>query len=223
MLIKTLSLHGSPYVGIFCSVTDSIALVPSFIQTKELKKIEEALNVEAIPLTIAASHLVGALSKGHGKKFVVASTISSNEKEKMEKQGIHTHTMKEITAIGNLLCLQKNAGIISPLVPSQEKQKIEKFFGIKLHTQLIAKSELPGSCLIATEKGFLAHPKAEPNEMETIENLFKVSGMRTTANYGDAFIGNSILANNHGAIVGERTSGPELARIDEGLHPGLRR
>ncbi|MEK6902504.1 MAG: hypothetical protein AABX02_02875, partial [archaeon] len=61
----------------------------------------------------------------------------------------------------------------------------------------------------------------EPHEMEQLEAIFKVPGMTTTANYGDAFIGNSVLVNKHGGVVGERTSGPELARIDEGLHPGL--
>lgn len=219
MNIKTVSLRGSPYVGLFCVATDEYALVPAFMEAKDVKKLEDTLNVKAIATTIADTHLLGVLAKGLGKKLIVASTISNEEKHHLEKNGIHVHVMDEITAIGNLLCIQKNGGIISPLIPDVERRKLEKFLGIKLHVMSVAKSELAGSCVLATEKGFLAHPRTEPTEMETLDTIFHVRGMTTTANYGDPFPGNSILANSYGIMVGERTSGPELARIDEGLHP----
>lgn len=221
MSIKTISLHGSPYVGIFCSVTDEIALIPSFIQGKDVKRIEDTLNVEAIPTTIANSHLIGALSRGLKKRFAVAHTTEKDEKEHLEKIGLRIHSVHGITAIGNLLCMHANGGIASPLIPSTELAKLEKFFDVKMHAKHVAQSELAGSSVLATDKGFLAHPKTEPSEMEWLESVFRVPGMTTTANYGDPFIANSILANAYGSIVGERTSGPELARIDEGLHPGL--
>lgn len=219
MNIKTVSLRGSPYVGLFCVATDEFALVPAFMEAKDVKKVEDALNVKAIVTTIADTHLLGVLAKGLGKKLVVASTISKSEVAELEKHGIHVHVMDEITAVGNLMCIQKNGGIISPLIPEEERKKLEKFLGITLHVQHVAKSELAGSCVLATEKGFLAHPKTEPEEMEQLESIFHVPGMTTTANYGDPFPGNSIIANTYGIVVGERTSGPELARIDEGLHP----
>jgi translation initiation factor 6 len=165
--------------------------------------------------------LLGVLGKGLGKKLLAASTITKEEKNHLEKNGIHVHVMNEITAIGNLVCVQKNGGIISPLIPEKEKIAIEKFLGITLHVMNIASSELAGSCIIATEKGFLAHPRTTPEEMEALDSIFHTQGMTTTANYGDPFPGNSIIANTYGIVVGERTSGPELARIDEGLHPGL--
>lgn len=221
MSIKTISLHGSPYVGIFCSVTDEIALIPSFIDKKEAKRIEETLNVETIQTTIANSHLIGALSRGLKKKFAVAHTIDKLEKEHLEKIGIKIHQTRNITAIGNLLAMHANGGIASPLIHPLEVQALEEFFNVKIHTKTIASSEIVGSSILATDKGFLAHPRTEPNDMEWLESVFRVPGMTTTANYGDPFIANSILANAHGAIVGERTSGPELSRIDEGLHPGL--
>lgn len=222
MHIKALNLHGSPYMGVFCSVTDKIALIPSFTPEKEAKKIGETLGVETLALTIANSHLLGVLARGFDDKFAVANHINENELDFLHESGIKTHVMKDISAIGNLLCMQKHAGIISPNIHEMEIKALEQFFGIPMHPLLVARSELAGSSIIATEKGFLANPRTAPHEMEHLESLFKVPGMTTTANYGDAFIGNSILANKHGVIVGERTSGPELSRIDEGLHPGLR-
>ncbi len=219
MNIKTASLRGSPYVGLFCIATDEFALVPAFMEAKDVKKLEDTLNVKAIATTIADTHLLGVLGKGLGKKIAVASTVSDEEVHFLEKHGIQVHVMDEITAIGNLLCIQKNGGIISPLIPEMERKKLSTFFGVTMHAMAVAKSELAGSCILATEKGFLAHPRTEPEEMEALDAIFKVPGMTTTANYGDPFPGNSVLANSYGIMVGEKTSGPELARIDEGLHP----
>lgn len=221
MNIKTITLKGSPYVGLFCIVTDEYALIPSFLEAKDVKKIEDTLNVKAIPTTIADTHLLGVLGKGLGKKLLAASTITKEEKLHLEKNGIHVHVMHEITAIGNLICIQKNGGIISPLIPEAERHAVEKFLEIPLHVMSVASSELAGSCVLATEKGFLAHPRTTPEEMERLDSIFNARGMTTTANYGDPFPGNSIIANTYGCVVGERTSGPELARIDEGLHPAL--
>ncbi len=221
MNIKTISLKGSPYIGLFCVVTDEYALVPAFMEAREIKKIEDTLNVKTIPTTIADTHLLGVLGKGLGKKLLAASTITKEEITHLEKNGIHVHVMNEITAIGNLVCIQKNGGIISPLIPEKERISIEKFLGITLHVMSIASSELAGSCVLATEKGFLAHPRTTPEEMEALDRIFHAAGITTTANYGDPFPGNSVIANTYGIVVGERTSGPELARIDEGLHPGL--
>jgi translation initiation factor 6 len=161
------------------------------------------------------------LARGYEKKFAVSNQIEDHELDYLKAQGLHIHVMKDITAIGNLLCLQANGGIVSPSVLEMEQKALHQFFDIPLHMMSIARSELAGSSIVATEKGFLASARAVPEEMQRLEEIFRVPGMTTTANYGDAFIGNSVIANNHGIIVGERTSGPELARIDEGLHPGL--
>ncbi len=221
MTLKTIALHGSPYIGVFCAASDRYALVPHFIDQKENKRIGETLNVDVIPTSIGNSFLNGVLSRGLGNKFCVASDIQDNEIDHLKSNGIHIHVLKEISAVGNLLCMQKNAGIISPTISLDEKKDLEEFFGIPLHAMLIGKSELAGSSLVATEKGFLANPRASVEQLEMLEKLFRVAGMTTTANYGDPYVGNSVLANAFGTMVGERTSGPELARIDEGLHPGL--
>ena len=79
MNIKTISIRGSPYIGIFCSVTDEIGLIPSFIEKKEQKKIEETLSIETIQVSLAESSILGVLARGYGKKFAIASTASEEE------------------------------------------------------------------------------------------------------------------------------------------------
>jgi translation initiation factor 6 len=191
------------------------------VNNEEKKKLEDTLNTEVIPVTIADSNLIGVLSKGVGNRFAVASSTNQRELKQLEEIGLKIHKMKEISAVGNLLEVQEKGGIASPLIPKKEKEALEEFFGTELQSRMTAHSELAGACLITTKKGFLVNPNSEPEEMEKIEEIFKVPGMRTTANYGDIFIGNSILANNYGIVAGELTSGPELSRIDEGLHPEI--
>jgi len=47
-----------------------------------------------------------------------------------------------------------------------------------------------------------------------LEDFFKVQSDIGTVNQGVVFVGSSgIIANKHGAIIGRKTSGPELQRI----------
>ncbi|MDP2665952.1 MAG: translation initiation factor IF-6 [Candidatus Diapherotrites archaeon] len=221
MTIKAINLRGSPYLGIFCSTTDEIALIPEFVEQKESKRIAETLGVETLPTRLADSPLIGVLSRGYGKKFTLANCTQEEEVDALRAMGIDTLVLRDTSAVGNLVHVNRHAGLISHLIPEKDRVAIEAFFGKVLHRSTIAKSDLAGACLVGNERGYLVHPKAEAAEMQKIEDWLKIPGMRTTANYGDPFIGNSILANKHGIMVGELTSGPELARIDEGLNPGL--
>jgi translation initiation factor 6 len=55
------------------------------------------------------------------------------------------------------------------------------------------------------------------DELKQIEKILKVEGDIGTANFGSPFVGAFILANSHGYLVSEQTTGPELGRIDETL------
>ena len=165
MPIKTASLHGSPYIGIFCSVTDDVALVPHHTPHTEQKKIGEALEVNVIPCTVAESQLIGVMAKGLGKKIAVAYTTTDEEIRALEKHGLEIYRVHEMTAIGNLVCVQENGGIASPMIPHEEVARLQDFWNVKFHRKIVAQSEIAGSCIVATGRGFLSHPKTDPEEM----------------------------------------------------------
>ena len=81
----------------------------------------------------------------------------------------------------------------------------------------IGGSDLIGSLCVASNKGFIVSPSVTKKEFKIIEKALKVKGTSATANYGDKFVGNSVIANSKAVIVGSLTSGHELNRIDEGL------
>ena len=204
------TIRGSPYVGIFSTITDDIAVVPHPITSKEMKNIEKTLEVTPIKASLGDTSLIGILSKGIGKKIVVSNISEKREIKKLEKEGLEVLQIDGFTSTGNLIAMNKNGGIASPLVQEKNIKKLGAFFKIKFKQMRIAESDLPGACLTVTNKGFIAHPNISEEDFERAKKIFKTEGKATTANYGDLFTGNSVVANSKGVITGILTSGIEL-------------
>ena len=217
MKIEKSYLKGSPFIGIFSSITDKIGLFPKYMEKKELKRTEEFFEIEAIQASIAGSYLIGSLIKGNSKGFILPETTEEKEVKFLEEQGIKVKKVNGLTALGNLVALNDFGGVISPLIGKKVFGEIKKFFGIELKQMPIASSEVVGSCIIATNKGFVVHPEIKENTLKEIESILKVKGSPSTANYGDPFVANDILANSKGVLIGEYTSNAEMLMIDEGL------
>jgi translation initiation factor 6 len=72
-----------------------------------------------------------------------------------------------------------------------------------------------GALAVVTNNGMLAKTSVTDEELASLEGIFKVKGAVGTANMGVPFVGLCMLANKHGFVAGELTSGYELNRIDE--------
>ncbi|MFH1588032.1 MAG: translation initiation factor IF-6 [Candidatus Diapherotrites archaeon] len=210
------TMRASPYLGVFCSLNEKYLVYPNTAEKKELKELNKMCG-ELVPATIASSSLIGVFSKSLDEKILVTHLIEKNEKKNLEKAGMEVKEI-DLTAIGNLIALNENGGIASPLISKKQVKEAEDFFGVKFTVTKIGGSDLTGSCICVTNKGFIIHPNIAEKEFSLLEKIFKVKGAPTTANYGDKFVGNSVLANTKGIIAGMLTTGPELARIDEGLN-----
>ncbi|MCR4368884.1 MAG: translation initiation factor IF-6 [archaeon] len=211
------TIRSSPYIGIFSCTTEDICLLPHNTLPKEQKAVEQALDVEAIKAMIGGSTLLGVLAKGMGRKIAVSSITEDSEVKMLESKGLDVIRVAGYTATGNLIAMNKNAGITSPLLKDGAREQLEAFFGIKFHEKRVANSDVVGACLTVTNKGFIAHPNISEDEFGKIEKIFGTTGIATTANYGDLFVGNSVVANSKGVIAGSLTSGIEMGKIDEGL------
>jgi translation initiation factor 6 len=217
MRIEKKTIDGSPFIGVFASVTEKIGIFPRGLEKKESKSLSEVLGVELIHSTIASSNLIGCLIKGNNKGFIVPEIIEEKEKNFLEEQGLKVKVVSGVKALGNLVALNNNGGILSTLLPEKSVKEIKGFFKIPFKAMDIASNEIVGSCVVVTDKGFLVNPRVSEQEFNELKKIFKVDGMPTTANYGNPFIGNDLLANSNGVVVGEQTSPFEILRVDEGL------
>ena len=217
MKIEKSYFGGSPFIGIFSCITEKIGLLPLYTEKKEVQRTEEFFEIEVIQTSIAGSSLIGSLVKGNRKGFILPETTEKKEEKFLEEQGIKAKKINGLTALGNLVGLNDFGGIASPLIQKNAFKEIKDFFGVKLKQMTLGNSEVVGSCLVATNKGFVVHPEIKENELKEIESIFKVQGNPSTANYGDPFVANDILANSKGVLIGEYTSNAEMLMIDEGL------
>ena len=217
MRIAKHSIHGTAFIGVFASVTEKIGLFPLTLPQKQVKEFEDILGIEAIQTSIAACSLIGSLVKGNSEGFAVPEIIQENELNNLRNSGIRIEVIEQVNALGNLMALNDFGGIVSPLLSEHSMNQLKKFFNIPLINATIAKTEIVGSCIVATNKGFIANPNIDNPDYKLLKKTFKTLGQPTTANFGDMFIANDILATSNGAIVGPQTSGHEILRIEEGL------
>jgi putative translation initiation factor eIF-6 len=218
MYIDRLKIRDSPYIGVFCMITEDVALVPKDIKKKELEKIKK-FDAEIIKANVADSILLGVLMAGTGTRFIVPELLSREEEELFSSKGLEVLQLGN-KAYGNLISMNSNGGIVSTAIEKKDFGKIKRFFGTKLLHKKLSCTELTGSSLVVTDSGFIVNPGISSSEFSLLKKLFRVNGAATTANYGDSFVGNGVLANSKAAFVGSYTTGTELIRIDEGLRGG---
>lgn len=215
MRIEKTSLLGSPYLGVFSRVTDNFVLLPNKVSQREESFFSGLFSAEIIKSNIADSPLVGALSVGFGKKLLISELALDSEIKLLESRGLKVMKLRNSTAVGNLIALTEKNAVCSNAIPERQVKDVEKFFGVKAFVIDVAGSDLVGSSIVVAGKGFIVNPGISKDEFSELERIFGVEGVATTANYGDRFVANSVVANSSGVAVGERTSGPELARIDD--------
>ena len=63
----------------------------------------------------------------------------------------------------------------------------------------------------------LCHPDATDEKLDFLEELLGVPADIGTINYGGPLVGSGLVANDHGYVVGQDTTGPELGRIESAL------
>ncbi|MDD5148651.1 MAG: translation initiation factor IF-6 [Candidatus ainarchaeum sp.] len=211
------TVHGSPYVGVFCCINDKIGLLPHGTHPKETKGLRELFGIEIIETKLAESPLLGVVAAGNSNGLVVGEIVSEKELDNLKRLGLRVKRLSGISAIGNLLEANDTKGICSPVIKEKTRREIADFLKIELKEGKIAGSDLIGSCLVATNRGFAMNANASEKEFDDAKKFFGLEGSLSTANYGDAFLGNCIAANSRAAMAGINTTGIELMKIDEGL------
>ncbi len=211
------TIKASPFVGVLGLVSDSFGFFPLASEKKELKDLEKVLDVNVFTGSLAQSSLLGVLSVAIDSKIAVSELVEKAEIAFLKKQGLDVFVVQNVTALGNLLVLNNNGGIASPLLSDEQINDLENFFKVNFTKTRIAESDVCGASIVVTKKGFIVSSNATEEDVNLLEKTFKVNGAITTANYGDKFVGNSVLANSQAGIVGLLTSGVEMMRIDEGL------
>jgi len=217
-MLKRINLTGNPNLGVYISVNDEVAIVPFNLSTEVEDIIKETLEVDTIKTSIAGCNLNGALAVGNSNGFVVSPYINEKELQTLEDAGLNVSLMPgKYTAVGNIIAANDHGAIVGPKVGEKAVKVIEDTLKVPVEISSIADSNIIGSSSLVTNKGFLVHRDASYEELDFVEEVFKVEGNIGTVCKGMPLAGSCGIANSKGAIVGESTTGPEMARLEESL------
>lgn len=215
--IGKVSVNNNPNIGLFGFATEKYCIMDKYAQPNLHKEAEEVLGVKVVQMTLGGTGLCGLFCAGNSNGVVVSSIIRDYELEPLKKAGINFVVVHcPDNAIGNLMAANDNGCIISPMLNICSKE-IAKVLGVKVIVSQIGGSDLTGACLSATNRGCMVHKEATEKELKLIKKTLGVEPAVCTVNFGTPWVKSGVIANAKGFLIGDKSSGPEIARADEVL------
>lgn len=218
-MLKRLDFNSNPYVGVFCRANDDIAFVHPFLQDKEKEVIREVLKVKIIETTVGGSTVMGSLIALNSSGAVVADFVGDEELDIIKNFfGDNVLVIKDkFNAAGNNILANDYGAIVHPMMGDETIKDIKGVMDVEVERGTIAGIKTVGMAAVVTNRGMLCHPKIEDDEKRNLEELFSVPVSIGTVNHGVPYVGAGMVANGKGAIMGSKTTGIEMGRIEDAL------
>ncbi|VVB57110.1 Translation initiation factor 6 [uncultured archaeon] len=209
---------GNSYVGLYAKASDQLCIVPRGAPEKFLRGAS-ALGAPLLRASIDGSPYVGLYLAMNSNGILAPSFLSAEERQELEGSGLKVGILRDsrFSALGNNVACNDRGALLNPGMHHEDVKLAEKILGVPVRQATVAGYHTPGSCLVATNKGWLAHNRITPDEGAMLEELFGSPGLNGTTNMGSAFVGIGAVANSKGLIVGESSSGFEESRITQAL------
>ena len=213
------NINGNSYVGAFSASSEELTLISRGVSTKDESIICETLGTSTFRLAINSSNLIGIYTVLNSNGILLPEMIYDEELDELKqlRSKIQIGTVKsDMNALGNNILANDRIAIINPSFPDTVSKTIEDVLDVEVIRMAIGGYETIGANNILTNKGMVLNNFASEKEIGMAKDLVK-NVSQSTANTGSVFIGLASVANTKGLIVGEDTTGFELARMEEGL------
>ena len=217
-MLKRVDIVGNPNVGVFVLATDDLAIVPYNLLDEKADIIKEALDVEVVKSSISGSSLIGSLAVANSNGIVVSPHVLDREVEQFEELGLKVGAIPgPYTAVGNIIAANDTGAIVSPFLSEEAIQVVEETLDVNVEATSMVGSDIIGSLITVTNKGFLISGQAVKSEINFAQEVFGVEGDIGTVGKGISLVGACVISNSKGAIVAKDSTGPEMARVEEAL------
>ncbi|RLG75494.1 MAG: translation initiation factor IF-6 [Thermoprotei archaeon] len=213
------SFNGNIYIGAFIFTNDKYTLTPLDASEKLISIAKEILKTEILKIKIMDSPILGILIVGNNKGIILPYLVRDEELKVIKDSvgdalNIGVLPSKK-TAVGNIILANDKAALVHPELDSKSTKLVEDILDVPVEKGTIAGVPTVGSVAVVTNKGMLVHPETSEEELKFLGEFFKVKVDVGTVNFGVSFIKTGIVVNSYGALVGERTTGPEIMRIEQ--------
>lgn len=219
-----LSLNGNPNIGAYIYASDEFALVPPGTEERSKELIAEVLGVERVAeATVFSTRLLGVLLAGNKNGLLLPHTVTEEERKKIKEAAGDVNIAVLETrenALGNLIASNSRAAVVYPQMGEEALRVVRDTLGVEAIKMSVCGSGVVGSLIVVTDRGGLVCPEASEEEVKALQEAFGVPVLQGTVNFGISLIRVGLVANSKGALVGEETTGPEIARIQAALGGG---
>lgn len=216
-MLKIFDVEENQYVGVFIRACDSAVLVPPLLTSSQKQSMKEVFQVPVITTTIGNTNLLGSLFALNSHGAVASNIINNSEFQSLTKQMNLTILPEKNNTLGNSMLVTEDKALISMDFSRKSERGIQNTLDVETIRGTIAGQDNVGMAAVITSRGLLCHPKISVEEKEILEDFFGMRSSIGTVNFGIPLIGAGLCANSHGAIVGSRTTGVELNRIENAL------
>ncbi|RLF65602.1 MAG: translation initiation factor IF-6 [Thermoplasmata archaeon] len=220
--ITLLNFHKNPFLGIFGKANDDWLILARGVPREAIKRAKEALDVDVVEVTIGGTSLVGSLLVLNSRGIVVSNIVYDDELKLLEDTGLEVAIVpgKE-NAIGNVALVDDKAALVDPELDDETVEVLNDVLKVKVYRGTIGDSGLVGMSAVINKYGILCHPDLSDDEEKLLKEVFGEEREINigTVNRGTPFVGSGIITNSKGVIVGDKSTGVELMRIESTLLP----
>lgn len=216
-MISLANHKGNPYIGVYCAASNRYALVPRGADKALIGAIRKSLEVEVLQISVGGSSIIGSLValNSHG---IVLSNLATKEEISALPDDVEVAIMEErYNAAGNNILVSDKAAMLHPSASAETAKKLSDILGVEVVQATIAEISTVGSVALATSKGIICHPRASQDDVDRLREIFGVPVTLATLNYGTPWLGACAIANDRGAVVGERSTPIEIGKLEDGL------
>jgi len=224
MPLDKIRIFGNPNIGIYIFANNKVALIPPINDASIKRKLRENLNVDVIECRVADSVIIGVLVAGNDSGILLPRIVREDEFNYLRDMGLNVEVLyTNYTALGNIILANNKAAIVYPDLGDRDVNTIKRVLNLEnVVRRDIGKFATVGSIAVVNDSGGVIHPDVSDSEVREVSKIMGVALDIGTVNFGVAFIRTGLVANNYGAVVGERTTGPEIMRIMKALNLGDR-
>jgi translation initiation factor 6 len=213
-IIKS-DVYRGPNIGIYTKANDDHVFLPNGFAKSKAENLAKNLKTDYIITAVANTRLLGILMAVNNHGILLPYSATQNEIENLKKStdlNVQILDTKH-NALGNLICINDKAAVVSPLIPKTSIKEIEDVMDVEVIQKKVAGFQQVGAVVVASSTGGIIHPETDEDDVKTISKALRVELEPATINGGIPYLSSGILVNNNAMVVGSLTSGPEIMML----------
>ncbi|ABP51162.1 MAG: translation initiation factor IF-6 [Pyrobaculum arsenaticum] len=216
--IVPIRIFGTSSIGVFLATNNSVTFLPPDVPEKIDDIVRNTLRTTVARLTVAKSPLLGIFTVVNDNGVLLPPMVLEEEIRLFKALGLNVEVLNtKYTAISNLILAGNKVALVSPLLEPSVRKVVADVLGVEVIVDTIAGNPLVGSLAVLNSRGVLVAPEATDEDLKKLAEYFKAKTDLGTVNKGKSFLRGGIVVNDHGALVGDETAGPEFMRIQQVL------